>query len=165
MWIQGIALIPLTCFWWGELSVICFFCWSRICMERSVSCWAKRESDICKSSPLTSITGSNLHRKLQLSPKVTSASIHSLEDCTTTSNLDPGWYTSTRNCRECLTLQTADSTFHLAAKKQAGTKIAVNKLLLSRIQDELTAKATLAFIVLHVSVLFLIHNDLEEDFC
>ena len=58
-----------------------------------------------------------------------------------------------------------ESTFHLAAKKQAGTKIAVNKLLLSRIQDELTAKATLAFIVLHVSVLFLIHNDLEEDFC
>ena len=35
-----------------------------------------------------------------------------------------------------------ESTFHLAAKKQAGTKIAVNKLLLSRIQDELTAKAT-----------------------
>ena len=124
------------------------FYWSRICMERLVSCWAKWESDIGKSSPLTSIAGSTLPRKFKLSPNATSTSIHSLEDCRTTSNLDPGWCTLTRNWWQRLTLQTANSTFHLTAKKQAGTKIAVNKLLLSRIQDELTAKATLAFIVL-----------------
>lgn len=86
------------------------FCWSRICMERSVSCWAKWESDIGKSSPLTSITGSNLLRELKLSPNATSSSIHSLEDCRTTSNLDPGWCTLTRNRRECLTLQTANKS-------------------------------------------------------
>lgn len=35
-----------------------------------------------------------------------------------------------------------ESTFHLAANKQAGPKIDVNTLLLSRIQHELTARQT-----------------------